>query len=213
MPGFIPDDFWIQGSNVTLGTNGVDDGAANADYPSLKNDVSFFVLPSLLVSDTQPALTYDSTHVEIPLRQLATATTHKVTVPFPQELIRTFVPAAGTTDGAGVAATSKGILVKTMKLFYRVNVANITSITGLIAYKAFATEATLGDMTAPAVTVSGGTLTAAANVYTLLLTVTTPFLLTTVGSAIWGVVTLVTAGSSSVADLFGAEWTVAYGLY
>lgn len=214
MATFYPDDLWLQASNLTLGTNGVDDGAAtNTSYPAFKQDVEFPVGPASIVSNTQPALTYDGTRTNVPLRQLATATTHKVLVPFPEFLLRTYVPSAGVQDGARHAATSKGILIKTLKVFYRVTTADITSITGEIDYKAFATESSLGAATAPTVVVSGGTLTAATNIYTLLLTVSTPFIITTTGSMPWAMVTVVVAGGGSVCDIFGASWAVGLGIY
>lgn len=212
MPGYIPDDFWIQGSNITIGTNGVDDGAASTTFPSFKNDVEFTVGPAAFVSDTQPALTYDSSQTAIPMRTLAASATNKVLVPFPEFFLRTYVPTAGVTNGVGDAATSKGILIKTLSLRYRANTTTLTSITGAIYYKAFATEATLGAVTTPTVVVSGGTLTAAANVYTLLLTVSTPFVITATGSMPWAVVTVVVPGSSTC-DLFEATWGCGLGIY
>lgn len=214
MANVYPDDLWvISGGNLTLGTNGTDDGAAsNASYPSFKNDVEFQVGPAVMVSDTQPALTYDGTRTNIPMRTLAAATTHKVLVPFPSFMLRTYVPGAGVMDGAGNAATSKGILIKTLSLRYRVNTGALTSITGEIDYKAFATESSLSAATSPAVTVSGGTLTNGANIYTLLLTLTTPLLVTTTGTNVWGMVTVVVAGGNTC-DLFEATWGCAWGIY
>lgn len=212
MATYYPDNFWVDSDgNVTLATNGVPDGAGSATFPSFKNDVEAFVGPESIVSSTQPALTYDATRTSLPMRTLAASATHKVLIPFPQELLRTYVPAGGVQATKTIAATSKGMVVKTLKLYYRVNTGDLTSITAEIDYKAFATEASLGAPTVPAVTVSGGTLTAAANIYTLLVTVTTPFLVVTTGSRVWAMATIVVAGGDTC-DVFGANWGIAWGL-
>ena len=209
-----PDNLWVDAyGNLTLGTNGNDDAAGHATYFTFKNDVEFTVSPADMVSDTQPALTYDATRTEIPVRVLAASTTHKLLIPFPQFLLRTFVPTAGWSNGVtGTAATSKGILVKSLALRYRADTTTLTSATLAVHYKAFATEDPLGAVTTPAGAVTGNTLTADTNVYTMLFTLTTPLLITATNSMPWAVATIVTPGSST-ASIFEATWSVALGLY
>ena len=64
-----------ENGNLSLGWSGLDDGAAHATYGYAKNDVTYSIPGFLLVSDTQPAMTYLTG--DIPNRTLAASTTWK----------------------------------------------------------------------------------------------------------------------------------------
>lgn len=197
---------WLNATgNLTLGNSGVDDAAAHPTYGYAKNDVTLVVPASMLISDTLPALTYATG--DIPNRVLAASTTHKVTIPLPQLFNRSFVASAGVTSNP------HGILVKNQALFYRVNTTTITSFTTMaINYMALAAGTGLPTVTAMTTTLAGNTLTAAANVYAAVATVTTPAFIPTNDTLIWAVATIVIPGSSTV-DLLGASWRVAAAWY
>src|SRR5678815_3979155 len=110
--------------NLSLGFRGLDDGAGHATWGYAKNDVTLPVAAPLLVGDTLPALTYITG--DIPVRTLAASTTHKVTVPMPQQLVRTVTTLSNPIGGA---SAPHGVLVKSLALFYRVNTTTITSFT------------------------------------------------------------------------------------
>lgn len=196
-----------KGGNLSLGFGGADDGAgSNATYPYAKNDVTIPVPASLLIGDTLPALTYATG--EIPKRTLVNAT-HKVTIPFPG-LIRS-TSTVGPTNGAPSATAGHGFLIKSYTVYYRVNTSDLTSITGVLLTTPLAAGAGLPTVTTVTTTVSGGTLTQAANVYALLVTVTTPAWVTVDNTLIWGLATIVVP--TNTCDLLGASWQVAMALY
>lgn len=195
--------------NLTLGFTGVDDGAGHSTYGYAKNDVTMLVPGFMCVSDTLPAMTYLTG--DIPNRTLAASTTHKLAIPFPQWLIRTTTLPSVNTQGA--SATPHGILVKSLALFYRVNTTTITSFTTMAINTApLAAAAALPTVTELTSTLAGNTLTAAANVYAAVATVTTPAFFSTADTLIWAVATIVTPGSSTV-DILGASWRTALAIY
>lgn len=193
--------------NLSLGSSGQDDAAGHGTYGYAKNDVTLTVPANLITSDTLPALTYATG--DIPIRALAASTTHKVTVPMPQLFNRSF---SGVANALANGSAPHGILVKSLAFAYRVNTTTITSITGAILRAPLVAASALPTVVAPAVTVAGGTLTAAANVYLLTVTVDTPAFVTTNDMLWWGLVTVVVPGSSTV-DILGASWRVAYAMY
>ena len=194
--------------NLSLGFAGHDDEAGHATYGYAKDDVSLPVPGFLCISDTLPALTYLTG--DIPNRTLAASTTHKLAIPFPQAFVRTTTLPA--SNPAGVAAAPHGVLVKSLALFYRVNTTTITSFTTMAINSApLAAAAALPTVTEMTSTLAGNTLTAAANVYAAVSTVTTPAFLTTADTLIWGVATIVIPGSSTV-DILGASWRVAWAM-
>lgn len=196
--------------NLTLGVNGEDDGAAHATYGYAKNDVTYVVPGFLLVSDTQPALTYLTG--DIPNRTLAASTTHKVAIPLTQHFNRSFT-GVPTTNTVGFTSAPHGILVKSLALFYRVNTTTITSFATMAINTApLAAGSGLPTVTATTTTLAGNTLTAAANTYAAVATVTTPAWAAVDDNMIWAVATIVTPGSSTV-DLLGASWRCAYAMY
>jgi hypothetical protein len=196
-----------QHGNLSLGVGGLDDQAGHGTYKYAKNDVTMPVPASMIVSDTLPALTWSTGN--IPMRALAASTTHKVAVPFPQFLTRTFV--GRNTQGAN-ANSPKGVLVKSLALAYRVNTTTITSATMAILHAPLVAGAGLPTITTPTATVAGNTLTAAADVYLMVCTITAPAWINTADALIWGLATIVIPASSTV-DLFGASWRVALALY
>jgi hypothetical protein len=158
-----------------------------------------------IVSDTMPALTYGTG--DIPFRTLAASTTHKVTIPLPQLLNRSFI------SSNGQVANPHGILIKNLAVFYRVNTTTITSFTTLaLNYMTMAAGTGLPTVATLTSTLAGNTLTAAANVYAAVKTVTTPIWIPTDDNIIWGLATIVVPGSSTV-DILGASWRVALAVY
>lgn len=197
--------YFNKSGNLSLGNSGKDDAAGHATYGYAKNDVTLTVPANIITSDTLPALTYATG--DIPIRALAASTTHKVTVPLPQWFNRSFV---GTT---GVTANPKGILIKSVALFYRVNTTTLTSFaTFAINTTPLAAAAALPTVTALTTTLAGNTLTAAANVYAGVSTVTTPAFINTDDTLVWGLATIVTPAMSTC-DILGASWRVAYAMY
>lgn len=205
MRGFNDNNAALDGAgNLTLGLGGANDGSGHATYGYAKNDVTLSVPSNIITSDTLPALTYATG--DIPNRVLAASLTHKVTIPLPQSIQRSFT-------GAPQASAPHGILIKSLALFYRVNTTNITSFaTMAINYTPLAAGAGLPAVTALTTTLAGNTLTQAANTYAAVATVTTPAWIPGADYLIWAVATIVTPGSSTV-DLLGASWRVAYALY
>lgn len=194
--------------NLSLGFAGNDDAAGNATYGYAKNDVTVFVPPSLIISDTLPVLTYDSVATTTPKRTQVNNTC-KWLVPLPLEFIRTTsLPA---TNPAGAAAAPHGVLVKSLTFYYRVNTSDLTSIAGAIYSTPWVAAGALPTVTAMTTTDAGGTLTAAANVYSLVTTVTTPAFITTANSHIYAIVTVVVP--TNTADIWGASWSIGYAMY
>lgn len=195
--------------NLSLGFAGRDDEAQHATYGYVKNDVTLMVSGLELTSDTQPAMTYITG--DLPVRTLAASGTHKVTIPLPGWFVRTTTLPA--SNPAGVAAAPHGIIVKSLALFYRVNTTALTSFaTMAINTSPVAAAAALPTVTELTSTLAGNTLTAAANVYAAVATVTTPAFFNTADTFIWAVATIVTPGSSTC-DLIGASWRVGYAMY
>jgi hypothetical protein len=190
---------------ITTGMGGFSDGSGNPTYPYAHNDVTQFVPASLLIGDTLPVLTYDTG--DIPKRTLVNAT-HKVVVPFFGIVRSTTI--GGVPAGASPISAAHGFLLKSYKLFYQVNTSDLTSITGTLLTAPFAAGAGLPTVVTETVTVSGGTLTQAANVYALTVTVTTPVWKTVDDTGIWGVVTIVVP--TNTCDVLGASWQLAMAL-
>lgn len=185
----------------------------NATYGYALDDVSLALPGVLCVSDTQPALTYLTG--DIPNRTLAASTTHKLMIPCPLWMIRTTttITAPGGAAGATPVTAAHGILVKSLGLAYRVNTTTITSLATMAINSApLVAAAALPTVTAMTTTLAGNTLTAAANVYLAVSTVTTPAWLTTADTMIWAVATIVIPGSSTV-DILGATWRCALAIY
>lgn len=201
-----------ENGDITTGLGGLSDGAANATYKYAKNDVTFTVPGFLLSSDTQPAMTYITG--DIAQRTLAASTTHKVAIPFTAHFNRsTQNPTSGFGPLGASGTAAKGILIKNLALFYRVNTTTITSFTTMaINYMTMAAGAALPTVTALTTTLAGNTLTAAANVYAGVSTVTTPIWLPTDDLNVWAVATIVVPGSSTV-DLLGASWRCALAIF
>lgn len=201
---------WLNsGGNLSLGFSG-NDGAGNTTYPYAKDDVYYTVPGFLLTSDTQPAMTYLTG--DIPNRTLAASTTHKVAIPLTGYFGRTTVT-VNTPTGNNPTTAPHGIAVKTLALAYRVNTTTITSFaTMAINSAALVAASGLPTVTAMTTTFAGNTLTAAANVYLAVATVTTPAIVTTADTMVWAVATIVIPGSSTV-DLLGASWRVALAMY
>lgn len=210
MTPFNDNAAWINKSgNLTLGMP-VDDSAGHATYGWAKNDVTLLVPATSIVSDTLPALTYATG--DIPIRALAASTTHKVTIPLPHWFIRTTTVPSGL-NSAGVSSTPKGILVKSLALFYRVNTNNLTSFSTMaINTTPLAAGTGLPTVTELASTLAGNTVTQAANVYAAVSSVTTVAFFNTADTLIWGLATIVTPGSCTC-DILGASWRVAYAMY
>lgn len=188
--------------NLSLGL-GVDDGAAHATYPWLKNDVWIPVNAALLVGTTLPALTRVSAGVF--KRSLVASTTHNVLIPLPS-------PQRPNISSTQLGNAPHGVLVKSVALFYRVNTADLTSIAITAQTIAHAAAAAIYTGTDLPGTMSGGTLTQAANIYAAVLTLTTPTFVNTADMEVNGDATIVTP-ASSVVDLLGASWRIAYGIY
>lgn len=195
------------GGNLSLGAD-IDDAAQHGTYGYAKNDVTLTLPGALCISDTLPAMTYLTG--DLPVRTLAASTTHKLMIPCPQWLIRTYQGRA--TAGRNVLAPH-GILVKSLALNYRVNTTNITSFaTMTISSAPLVAGAGLPTATVMTSTLAGNTLTQAANAYLAVSTVTTPGWLNVADTMIWAVATIVIPGSSTV-DVIGASWRVALALY
>ena len=141
------------------------------------------------------------------MRTLAASTTHKVTILFPQLFNRSFV------SSVNVQSNPHGVLIKNLALFYRVNTTTITSFTTLaLNYMTMAAGTGLPTVSTLTSSLAGNTLTAAANVYAAVKTVTTPIWIPVNDTAIWAVATIVIPGSSTV-DLLGASWRAALAVY
>lgn len=195
---------------LTLGFGGFPDGAKHPTYGYALNDVTIGVKGSECTSDTQPALTYLTG--DIPNRTLAASTTHKLTVPLPLDFVRS-TATVNPPGGSNAATAAHGILIKSLALNYRVNTTTITSFaTMVISYTSLAAGAGLPAATVLTSTLAGNTLTAAANAYLAVSTVTTPAWVTTTDTIFWAVATIVIPGSSTV-DVIGASWRVALAIY
>lgn len=212
MPGLLNDAQFNVDKNgmITSGFGGFADGAGNPTYPYAKNDVNLGVLPDDITSDTQPALTYDTG--DLLKRTLVASTTHKVAIQLPLQLIRTTATVT-PSGGANPATAAKGILIKSLALFYRVNTNPLTSFTTFAINSApLAAAAALPAVTAMTTTLAGNTLTNAANVYAAVATVTTPAWQTTQDLVVWAVATIVTPASCTC-DIYGASWRIALALF
>lgn len=190
--------------NLSLGGSGFDDAGYDATHPYAKGDCYVTVEASQLVGDTLPALTYLTGN--IPSRTLAASTTHKVMIPLEGQVSRTYASVVGQT------ANPHGFKVRSMALFYRVNTTNITSITCVLQNYQLIAAAALPTVILPAVTLAGGTVTQAANVYALVMTVTTPVFYNAIDTITNAMATIVIPGSSTV-DLMGASWRLSVALY
>lgn len=190
--------------NLSLGGEGQDDAAYDSSHKYAKGDVFTTVNPNDLVSDTLPALTYITG--DIPVRALAASTTHKVTIPIQGAMGRTFQAATG------YGINPHGFKVQSVALAYRVNTTTITSATMQLDSYPLVAAAALPTVTSVTGTVSGNTLTAAANVYLMVFTVTTPAFFTTADTMVRALATIVIPGSSTV-DLLGASWRLSVALY
>lgn len=198
---------FIRGNgNLSLGAER-DDAAYHATYTYAKNDVTIPVSPAYLVSTTLPAIT--RTSAGIYHRTLAASTTHNVLVPMPGPYNRSY---AGADGAQGGSAVPHGVLVKSLAIFYRVNTTTITSFGLTVQSVAHATGSAIYTATDLPGTVSGATLTAAANTYTALITLTTEYWINTADMDVNGEAIIVVPGSSTV-DLLGASWRVAVALY
>lgn len=204
MPNLLNDNnFNVNKSGlVTSGMAGFSDGSGNPTYPYAHNDVTLPVPASLLIGDTLPALTYDTG--DIPKRTQVNNTT-KWVVPFPGLIRSTTI--GGVPAGANPISAAHGFLLKSYKLYYQVNTSDLTSITGTLLTTPLAAGAGLPTVTTETVTVTGGTLTQAANVYALTVTMNTPAWKTVDDTLIWGVVTIVVP--TNTCDVLGASWQVA----
>lgn len=208
---------WLSKSgNLTLGMS-VDDSAGSyavagvPTYSYAKNDVTISISGSLLTTNSsQPALTYVTG--DIPTRRIVAGATHKITIPAPWDLYRTTTVPSGL-NSAGVSSTPKGILIKSLALYYRVQTNNLDSATMVINTTPLAAGADLPTVTTLTGTVSGNTLTSAANVYAMVFTVTTPAFISVADQMTWGLATIATTPTNGVADLIGASWRVAVALY
>lgn len=211
MPGLLNDTNLNVDKNgmITTGLGGFADGAGNPTYPYAKNDVSFGVGGWEIISDGAAILLTYLTG-DIPTRVCPASRTAKVTIPFPQQIFRS-TSIGGVPTGANPITAGKGVLVKSLALFYRCNTTDITSITMAINYMQMAVAAALPTVVVPTATLAGGTLTAAANVYGLVCTITAPAWISLADAALWGVASIVVPGSSTV-DLIGASWRCAYAI-
>lgn len=207
MPGLLNDNNLNVNKSglITSGMGGNSDNSGNLTYPYAHNDVTLPVPASLLIGDTLPALTYATG--DIPKRTLVNAT-HKVTIPFPGLIRSTTI--GGVPAGANPITTAHGFLLKSYTLYYRVNTSDLTSITGVLYTTPLVAAAALPTVITETTTVAGGTLTAAANVYALVVTVTTPIFKTVDNTLIWGMATIVVP--TNTCDLLGASWQVAMAL-
>ncbi len=191
---------------ITTGMGGYSDGSGNPTYPYANNDVTWMVPAALLMGDTLPALTYATG--EIPKRTQVNNTT-KWTIPFPGLVRSTTI--GGVPAGANPITAAHGFLLKGYKVFYRVNTSDLTSITGTLLTAPMAAGAALPTVVTEVVTVSGGTLTQAANVYALSVAMTTPAFKTVDDTLIWGEVTIVVP--TNTCDILGASWQLAMALH
>lgn len=200
---------WINHlGNLSLGSSGLDDAAAHATYGYAKNDVTLPVSGLSTFSDQSSSLAYVTG--DIVSRVLAASLTHKVMIPFPQHLIRSY---AGVSNAQQISAAPHGMLIKSLALAYRVNTTTITSFNTMAINTApLAAAAGLPSVTALTSSIAGNTLTAAANTYLAVSTVTTPAFVTVSDTLIWGLATIVIPGSSTV-DILGASWRVALAIY
>lgn len=196
---------WLKGNgNLSLGVSGKDDAAYNATYTYAKDDVWLPVSPMVIVSDTQPALTYVATGQ--PSRTLAASTTHTVSVPLDFAPFRSFLGNVNTS-------APHGILIKSVTLFYRVNTNPLTSFASMAVYQIpNAAGAALPTPAAITSTLAGNTLTNAANTYAAVSTITTPTWINTLNTLVFAMPVIVTPGSCTC-DVLGASWNVAVALY
>lgn len=190
--------------NLSLGGGGNDDAAGDSTHGYAKGDVFIPVSPAVLISTTLPALTRIGAGSYT--RALAASTTHNVIIPFDAAYLRTFVATAGRT------ANPHGIKVRSLKLAYRVNTNNITSITLAVYTVSLAAAAAVPSATELASTVTGDTLTAAANQYLAVAAIDAPTFMVTTDTLIVGEAVIVTPGSCTC-DLLGAVWHVSAALY
>lgn len=194
---------YIKGNgNLTLGAD-TDDAAFHATYTWAKNDVTLLVSPADMVSTTLPAIT--RTSAGIYHRTLAASVTHNVLIPLSGAMFRTYL-------GDVNIASQHGVLVKSLAVFYRVNVATLTSFDLTVQRVPHAAGAAIYTATNLAGTVAGNTLTFAANVYAAVITLTTAFWNNTADQDVNGEAVIVTPATSTC-DLLGAAWRVAVALY
>ncbi len=187
--------------NLSLGGGGVDDAAYDATYTYAKRDFELEVPASLLISTTLPALTQSGGAGDGNpfIRALAASTTHHVQLPI-LDFLRTYT------------TTPHGLLIYSASLVYRVNTTTLTSATMGLYSMPLAAATTQPTPTTIVGTVAGNTLTAAANLYEMKFTVTTPAWITTTGTLVWGDIDIVTPGSSTC-DLYGAIIRGSVALY
>lgn len=195
----------IQGNgNLTLGLDGRNDAEYHADYPYAKNDLWIPVAPGQIRSTTDPALTRVAAGQY--KKTLVASTTHNVLIPFPPgAFLRSYV---GDTN----KASPHGILLKSLTLYYRVNTADLTSISLEVYQIPQAAGAALAAPAVIASTTTGGTLTQAANQYAAVAALDAETWINTLGTLVTGEAIIVTPASSTC-DILGAEWGVAAALY
>lgn len=205
MSGWVAgQDFTNYLGNLSLGGSGFDDSAGDATHGYAKGDVFIPVGLHDIVSDTDPAITrigagsYKKT--------LVASTTHNVLINLPSAYLRTYVAPAGRT------ANPHGIKVRALKLAYRVNTNNLTSISLKVYTLSLAAAAAVPSATEQTSTTAGATVTAAANQYLATATVTTPTFVTTADNEFVGEAVIVTPAMCTC-DILGAVWHVSVALY
>lgn len=165
------------------------------------------VSPNELISTTLPALTREGAAGTAFKRTLAAATTHNVLIPLPGQIFSAFTPV-----GAGWPYQALGVKVNSLTLAYRVNVGDLTSIDMKVYSVQHPVAAAIGVPTVRTGVQAGGTLVAAANVYNLVNTITTPVYESGANSLIYGEAVIVVAASNTC-DLLAAFWNIDLRLF
>lgn len=165
------------------------------------------VSPNEIVSTTLPALTREGAAGTAFKRTLAAATTHNLLIPLQGQLFQAFTPV-----GAGWPFQALGVKVNSLTLAYRVNTGDLTSITMTVNSVQHPVAAAIGVPVIRTSTLAGGTLTAAANVYNLVATVTAPTYESGANPLVYGEAVVVVA-SGNTADILGAFWNIDVRLF
>lgn len=165
------------------------------------------VSPNELVSTTLPALTREGAAGTAYKRTLAAATTHNVLIPLQGQPFQAYAAV-----GAGWPFQALGVRVKSLTLAYRVNVGDLTSLDMKVYSVNHPVAAAIGVPVVRTGTLAGNTVTAGANVYNAVLTVTNPVFESLGNSLVYGEAVIVVAASNTC-DLLGAFWSIDLRLF
>lgn len=197
-------NFWVNSSGLmSAGNSERDSAAGDPTHGYALGDVVIPIPLQLISSSTDPVITRIGAGSY--KKSLVVGTTHNVLISIPQ-VLRTFVASAGIT------ANPHGMKIRSLQLNYRVNTANLTSITLKVYTLSLAAADPIPTATEQASVQSGGALTFGTPGYQVIATVTTPEFVTTLDNEFVGEAVIVTP-ASSVCDILGATARVSYALY